>query len=403
MPTYPIYLDYQSTAPIDPRVREAVFDAFSSLQGNPSSTHHPYGKAASDAVEAARSEVAQAIDARPHEVIFTSGATEANNLALIGLAEFLQENGRRQIVSCVTEHKCVLESLKYLERKGFTVTLLGVDEQGEIDLEALRAALGPETGLVSLMAANNEIGVLHPLPAIARLCREHGALFHTDAAQAIGKVPFSLAEIGADLVSISSHKLYGPIGLGALYVRSKHRRKLSPLLHGGGQERGLRSGTVPSQLCVGFGEACRIAVAEMPEEARRLEGYRNRLLDRLQGTLEGVEVNGGLDRRLPGNLNLGFAAVDAEALIMKVRDRLAISSGSACSASSLEPSYVIRALGLCPEHAESAVRISLGRFTTQNDVDVAADILIQAVTSMRQISNFGNQPHSADSPKVSAP
>lgn len=398
----PIYLDYQSTTPIDPRVQEAIAHAFTNLQGNSSATHHVFGKAASDAVEDARAQVADAVGARSHEIFFTSGATEANNLALLGLAEFLKSQGRTHLVSCQTEHKCVLASLEHLEQQGFTVTLLGVNGQGELDLDELRGTIGPSTGLVSLMAANNEIGILHPLPEITALCREHDALFHTDAAQAIGKVPFSLTEIGADLVSISSHKLYGPIGVGALFVRSKHRRKMAPLFHGGGQERGLRSGTVPSQLCVGFGEACRIGAAKLPEEAPRLSAYRDRFLATLQDQLDGVHVNGALERRLPGNLNLSFEAVDAEALIMKVRDRLAISSGSACSAASLEPSYVIRALGLSTERAESAVRISFGRFTTENEVDTAADMLIQAVSSMRRIRNLGNYPETADNPKVSS-
>jgi cysteine desulfurase len=377
----PIYLDYQATTPCDPRVIEAMLPFFGARFGNPHSVHHRPGQEAAAAVEHARGQVAALIGAEAREIVFTSGATEANNLAIKGAAYF-QRDGRRHIVTCVTEHKCVLESVRHLERDGFRVTRLAVDGGGRIDLAHLAAAIDEETILVSIMAVNNEIGVIHPLAEIGALCRARGVLFHSDAAQAAGKIPLDVTAMQIDLMSISGHKLYGPMGIGALYVRRRPRVRLQPLFDGGGQERGLRSGTLPAPLCVGLGAACAIAKDEMTEEARRLGRLQRRLRDALTARLPDVRLNGAAEPRIPGNLNLTFAGVDAEAL-MQAMPGLAISTGSACTSASVEPSYVLRALGLPDALARASVRIGLGRMTTEAEIDAAAEILIAAVTRQR--------------------
>ena len=376
LPT-PVYLDYQATTPADPRVVEAMLPFFSGVFGNPHSQGHAFGRAARDAVEAARAEIAALIGASAREIIFTSGATEANNLAIKGAARF-HRAARDHIVTCVTEHKCVLESCASLAARGFTVSVLPVQADGLIDLERLEAAIGPRTVLVSVMAANNEIGVVPPLAAIGRLCRARGVLFHTDAAQALGKIPLDVETMGIDLMSVSAHKLYGPKGIGALYVRRRPRVRLEPLVSGGGQERGLRSGTLPTPLCVGFGAACRIARDEMAAEAERIGALRDHLWRRLSRALPGARLNGAATARLPGNLNISIPAIgDAEALLAALPD-IAISTGSACTSAAVEPSYVLRALGIGEAAARTGVRIGLGRFTTRSEVDDACERIVAA-------------------------
>jgi len=377
----PIYLDYQASTPCDPRVIETMLPFFGERFGNPHSVNHRHGREAEAAVEHARGHVAELIGAEAREIVFTSGATEANNLAVKGAARFLKER-RPHVISCVTEHKCVLESVRRLEKEGVRITWLPVGSDGLIDLNGLAAALDEETALVSIMAVNNEIGVIQPLAEIGALCREHGALFHTDAAQATGKIPLDVEAMKIDLLSISSHKMYGPMGVGALYVRRRPRVRLEPLFDGGGQERGIRSGTLPGPLCVGLGAACAIAQSEMAAEAARLTGLRDRLLNALQARLSGICVNGAVDQRIPGNLNLSFAGVEAEAL-MQAMPGLSVSTGSACTSASVEPSYVLRALGLSDTAARASVRIGLGRPTTESEIDAAAEIIIAAVSHLR--------------------
>ncbi len=380
----PIYLDYQATTPCDPRVVEVMLPYFTERFGNPHSRNHVYGWEAEEAVEKAREQIAALIGADAKEVIFTSGATEANNLAIKGVAQFYK--GRRNhIVTCVTEHKCVLDTCRHLEQEGFKVTYLPVQPSGLIDLEQLRAAVTDETVLVSIMAANNEIGVIQPLAEIGRICREKGAFFHTDAAQAAGKIALDVNGMNIDLLSISGHKLYGPKGVGALYVRRRPRVRLQALINGGGQERGMRSGTLPTPLCAGLGEACRIAREEMGAEAERLTRLRDRLLAGLRQRLPEIHVNGDMNARLPGNLNISFAFVEGEGLMMGVKD-LCVSSGSACTSASLEPSYVLRALGIEDEMAHTSLRLGLGRFTTEPEVDYAVEHIAQAVTKLRELS-----------------
>jgi cysteine desulfurase len=375
----PVYLDYQATTPTDPRVVAAMLPYFTEKFGNPHSSHR-FGHEAEAAVEQARAEIAALIGADPREIVFTSGATESNNLAIKGAARFLRDErgaGRDRIVTLATEHKCVIESCRRLEQEGFAVTFLPVEADGLVDLERLRAALGPRTALVSVMAAHNEIGVIQPLAAIGALCREHGILFHTDAAQAAGKVALDVDAMAIDLLSISGHKLYGPKGIGALYVRRRPRVRLRPLIDGGGQERGLRSGTLPAMLCVGFGAACAIAGQEMAEEGERLLALRRRLYGGLAARLPGLRLNGHPERRLPGNLNLAVPGLDAEALLENC-PMVAASTGSACSSASVEPSYVLRALGLDEAAARESVRLCVGRFTTEAEIDFAADALATA-------------------------
>ena len=377
--TPPIYLDNQSTTRLDPRVLEAMLPYFTEQFGNPHSTSHVYGRIAAEAIERARGEVAALISADPREIVFTSGATEANNLAVKGAARFARAHPRDvktrdHIVTLPTEHKCVLESCAQLEREGFAVTYLPVEPNGLVALDKLAAALTERTLLVSVMAAHNEIGVIQPLAEIGALCRAKGVLFHSDAAQAAGKIPLDVEAMHIDLLSISGHKVYGPKGVGALYVRRRPRVRLLPLIDGGGQERGLRSGTLPTPLCVGLGHAAMIAASEMTGEAARLRGLRDRLYQGLARRVPELSLNGDPERRLAGNLNLTFPGIEAPALI-EACPTIAISTGSACTSATVEPSYVLRALGLPDTLANSAIRIGLGRFNTAAEVDFAVDAL----------------------------
>ncbi|MDX1710344.1 MAG: IscS subfamily cysteine desulfurase [Rhodovibrionaceae bacterium] len=384
-----IYLDYQATTPTDPRVVETMLPYFNERFGNPHSVEHAYGWQAEEAVDAARADIAGLIGAQGREIIFTSGATESNNLAIKGAARFQREHfGKDHVVTVATEHKCVLESARALEREGFRVTFLPVDADGLVDLDRLKKALDQNTVLVSVMAANNEIGVIQPLAEIGALCHAQGVTFHTDAAQAFGKIPLDVDEMNIGLMSISGHKIYGPKGIGALYVRRRPRVRLTPLFDGGGQERGLRSGTVPVPLAVGLGKAAAIAREEMSAEAERLTGLRTRLVDGLRKKLEAdggtFEINGHPEERLPGNLNLRFAGVDGRAMIERLEERLALSSGSACSSAAVEPSYVLKALGLSEEEAAGSLRVGLGRTTTEAEVDAAVDALADTVRILRK-------------------
>ncbi|MBS0224313.1 MAG: IscS subfamily cysteine desulfurase [Proteobacteria bacterium] len=380
----PIYLDYQATTPMDSRVLEAMMPYFTYKFGNAHSRSHAYGWEAEEAVEKARAQVAKLIGADEKEIIYTSGATESNNLAIKGVAEFYKDR-RNHIVTTVTEHKCVLDTCRHLEQQGFSVTYLPVQKNGLVDLEQLRAAVTDKTVVVSVMAVNNEIGVIQPLAEIGKICREKGAFFHTDAAQAVGKIPLDVNAMNIDLMSISGHKIYGPKGIGALYVRRKPRVRLVAMINGGGQERGFRSGTLPTPLCVGLGEAADICLKEMDAEAKRLTKLRDRMLKGLQAKLPEIYVNGDLDQRIPGNLNISFAYVEGESLMMGIKG-LSVSSGSACTSASLEPSYVLRALGVDEELAHTSLRIGLGRFTTEQEVDTAVDELVRHVTKLREMS-----------------
>ena len=385
--TPPIYFDNQATTRVDPRVLEAMLPFFTEHFGNPHSTSHSYGHVAAAAVEEARGEIAALIHADPREIIFTSGATEANNLAIKGAAHFSRAysqagRSRDHIVTLTTEHKCVLESCAQLEREGFAVTYVPVEPSGLVALDKLEAALTEHTLLVSVLAAHNEIGVIQPLAEIGALCRARGVLFHTDAAQAAGKIALDVEAMHIDLMSISGHKLYGPKGIGVLYVRRRPRVRLLPLIDGGGQERGLRSGTLPTPLCVGLGRAAAIAAQEMPDEALRLRQLRDRLHQGLLRRVPGLALNGDAERRLPGNLNLSFPGIEAPSLI-EACPAIAISTGSACTSAKVEPSYVLRALGLPDPVANSAIRIGIGRFNTAAEVDFAVDALAAAAARLR--------------------
>ena len=381
----PIYLDNQSSTRLDPRVLEAMLPYFTEEFGNPHSTSHEYGRVAAEAVEQARSEVAALIGADPREIVFTSGATEANNLAIKGAARFAKVHGRNparnRIVTLATEHKCVLESCAQLEREGFQVSYLPVEPDGLVDLDRFAAALDDDTLLASVMTAHNEIGVIQPLAEIGALCRKKGVLLHSDAAQAAGKIALDVEAMHLDLMSLSGHKVYGPKGVGALYVRRRPRVRLLPLFDGGGQERGLRSGTLPTPLCVGLGRAAAIAGVEMDEEAARLRRLRDRLYDGLRHRVAGLGLNGNAEQRLAGNLNLSFPGITAPALI-EACPTIAISTGSACTSATVEPSYVLRALGLSDAVANSAIRIGLGRFNTAAEVDFAIDALAAAAARL---------------------
>jgi cysteine desulfurase len=390
--TLPIYLDSQASTPVDPRVLEAMMPYFMIDYGNPHSESHVYGHRAMAAIDQAREQVADLIHADPREIVFTSGATEANNLALKGVAHFAREHPtgtpKDHIVTLQTEHKCVLESCASLEREGFSATYLPVGENGLVSLDALEAALTERTLIVSVMAAHNEIGVIQPLAEIGALCRSRGILLHTDAAQALGKIPLDVEAMKIDLMSMSGHKLYGPKGIGALYVRRRPRVRLSPLIDGGGQERGVRSGTLPTPLCIGFGKACALAEAEMGDEAKRLKGLRERLQANLQQRVPGLVINGDIDHRLPGSLNVSVPGTTAPDLIEACAS-IAVSTGSACTSASVEPSYVLRALGLSDERANASIRLGLGRFTTEADVDFAADAIASAAARLRVKSGEG--------------
>jgi cysteine desulfurase len=378
----PIYLDNNSTTRCDPRVVEAMLPYFTERYGNAASRHHAFGWQAKDAVDAAREQVAALIGAGPREIVFTSGATESDNLAIKGVAGLYRSRGDH-IVTVATEHKAVLDPCRRLEREGFRLTVLPVDRFGRVAVEQVAEALSEKTILVSVMAANNEVGTLQPIRAIGRLCKERGVLFHTDAVQAAGKVPLDVEEVGADLLSLSAHKMYGPKGVGALYVRASNPRvRLAPLFDGGGHERGMRSGTLPVPLVVGFGKACEMAAAEMPAEAERLLRLRERLRRGIGEGLEEVSLNGHPTERLPGNLNLSFAYADGNALLMSLRN-VAVSSGSACTSADPEPSYVLRAMGVEDELAHSSIRFGLGRFTTEEEVEYVITEVIRVVTHLR--------------------
>lgn len=381
---FPIYLDNQATTPTDPRVVDAMLPYFSERFGNPHSRNHAYGWEAESAVDEAREQVAGIIGADAKEIIFTSGATESNNLAIKGVARFYKDR-KNHVITVATEHKCVLDSCRHLEQEGFSVTYLPVQANGLIDLDLLRQSITEKTALVSVMAVNNEIGVIQPLAEIGAICREKGVFFHTDAAQAVGKIPLDVNAMNIDMMSISGHKIYGPMGIGALFVRRRPRVRLQPLINGGGQERGMRSGTLPTPLCVGLGKACAIAAEEMGTEAERMKMLSDRFRTRIFDSLQEVYLNGDLEQRVPSNLNISFAFVEGEGLMMGIND-LAVSSGSACTSASLEPSYVLRALGVDDELAHTSLRIGIGRFTTEEEVDYAADRIIGEVTRLREMS-----------------
>ncbi len=379
----PIYLDYSATTPVDPRVAEAMIPYLTEKFGNPASRSHSFGWVADEAVERAREQVAALVNADPKEIVWTSGATESNNLALKGAAHFYADKGKH-IITVQTEHKAVLDTVRELERQGFAATYLDPEPNGLIDLEKLKAALRPDTTIVSVMLVNNEIGVVQDIAAIGEICRAKGILFHVDAAQATGKVVIDLQKLKVDLMSFSAHKTYGPKGIGALYVRRKPRVRLEAQMHGGGHERGFRSGTLATHQIVGMGEAFRIAKEEMAAENERIRGLRDRLWKGLSG-MEEVYLNGDMDSRVPHNLNVSFNFVEGESLIMAVKD-IAVSSGSACTSASLEPSYVLRALGRNDELAHSSIRFTIGRFTTVEEVDYTVKLLQEKIAKLRELS-----------------
>jgi cysteine desulfurase len=380
----PIYLDYSATTPVDPRVVEKMIPYLAEHFGNPASRSHSFGWTAETAVEEARAEVAALVHADPREIVWTSGATESDNLAIKGAAHFYGESRGKHLLSVKTEHKAVLDTLRDMERQGFAVTYLDVQENGLIDLDAFKAALRPDTSLVSVMFVNNEIGVIQPIAEIGEICRERGILFHVDAAQATGKVDIDLSELKVDLMSFSAHKTYGPKGIGALYVRRKPRVRLEAQMHGGGHERGFRSGTLATHQIVGMGEAFRLAREEMSVENARVGRLRDRLLAGISD-IEAVYINGDMTQRAPHNLNVSFAYVEGESLMMALKE-LAVSSGSACTSASLEPSYVLRALGREDELAHSSIRFTLGRFTTEAEIDFAVNLLHQKIGRLRDMS-----------------
>jgi len=382
-PHFPIYMDYSATTPIDPRVADAMIPFLREQFGNPASRSHAYGWSAEAAVEKARADVAALVGADPREIIWTSGATESNNLALKGAAQFYKSKGKH-IITVKTEHKAVLDTVRELERVGFEATYLEPQDNGLVSIEQLEAAIRPDTIIVSVMLVNNEIGVIQPIKEIGELCRKKGIIFHSDAAQATGKVEINLEELKVDLMSFSAHKTYGPKGIGALYVRRKPRVRLEAQMHGGGHERGLRSGTLAPHQIVGMGEAFRIAKEEMDSELARIKALRDRLAAGLM-EIEEVYVNGDMEHRVPHNLNVSFNFVEGESLIMAVKD-LAVSSGSACTSASLEPSYVLRALGRSDELAHSSIRFTIGRFTTEEDIDFAVKLLKEKVGKLRELS-----------------
>jgi len=381
----PIYMDNHATTPMDPRVLEEMLPYFMEKFGNAASRNHSFGWAAEEGVETARERIAKLVGATTKEIIFTSGATESDNLAIKGVAEMYREKGNH-IITAVTEHKAVLDTCKRLEKYGYRVTYLPVQKDGLIDLDDLKRAMDDKTILVTIMYANNEIGVIQPVVEIGKLCHERGVIFHTDATQAIGKVPVDVVKQNIDLASISGHKMYGPKGVGALYVRRKNPRvQVSAIIDGGGHERGMRSGTLNVPSIVGLGKACAIAQEEMPQESCRLAGLRNRLRDRIMGRLDEVYINGSMEHRLPGNLNISFAYVEGESLLMGIND-IAVSSGSACTSATLEPSYVLKALGTGDDLAHSSIRFGIGRFNTEAEVDYVADRVIETVERLRELS-----------------
>lgn len=381
----PIYLDYASTTPVDPRVAEKMMQCLTTEGnfGNPASRSHRFGWQAEEAVDVARNQIADLIQADPREIVFTSGATESNNLAIKGAANFYSKKGKH-LITVKTEHKAVLDTFRQLEREGFEVTYMEPESNGLLDLDKLQAEMREDTVLISIMHVNNEIGVIQDIAQIGEICRSRKILLHVDAAQSAGKVPINLQELKVDLMSFSAHKMYGPKGIGALYVRRKPRVRLEAQIHGGGHERGMRSGTLPTHQIVGMGEAARIAQEEMASENERILALRNKLWNGVKD-IEAVYVNGDLEQRIAGNLNVSFAYVEGESLLMALKD-MAVSSGSACTSASLEPSYVLRALGLNDELAHSSIRFSIGRFTTEEEVDYVISVIQDAIDKLREMS-----------------
>lgn len=380
----PIYLDYSATTPVDPRVAEKMIPYITEHFGNPASRSHPFGWTAEEAVEEARDEVAKLVNADPREIVWTSGATESNNLAIKGAANFYSGTKGKHIITVQTEHKAVIDAVRELERQGFTATYLAPEPNGLVDLEKFKAAIQPDTVLASVMMVNNEIGVIQDITAIGNICRENNIIFHVDAAQATGKVDIDLEKLPVDLMSFCGHKTYAPKGIGALYVRRKPRIRIEAQMHGGGHERGMRSGTLATHQIVGMGEAFRLARLEMKAENLQVRRLRDRLLAGLEG-IDEVYVNGDMDHRVPHNLNISFNFVEGESLIMAVKD-IAVSSGSACTSASLEPSYVLRALGRSDELAHSSIRFSIGRFTTEEDIDYTIALMKSKIGKLRELS-----------------
>jgi cysteine desulfurase len=381
----PIYMDNHATTPVDPRVLEEMLPYFTDRFGNAASRNHSFGWAGEEAVETARERIAKLIGATTKEIIFTSGATESDNLAIKGVAEMYREKGNH-IITAVTEHKAVLDTCKRLEKYGYRVTYMPVQKDGLVDLDDLKRAIDDKTILVTIMAANNEIGVVQPIAEIGKLCHEKGVIFHSDATQAVGKIPIDVIKQNLDLLSISAHKMYGPKGVGALYVRRKSPRvQISPIIDGGGHERGMRSGTLNVPGIAGLGKACALCYEEMPHESVRMSGMRDRLRDRIMSNLDEVYINGSMEHRLPQNLNISFAYVEGESLLMGIND-VAVSSGSACTSATLEPSYVLKALGTGDDLAHSSIRFGLGRFNTEADVDYVADRVVETVQRLRELS-----------------
>lgn len=381
----PMYMDNHATTPCDPRVVEAMVPYLTEHFGNASSRNHAYGWTAEEAVDYAREQVGNLLGASPKEIIFTSGATEGDNMALKGGMEFYASKGKHLITSPI-EHKAVIDTARWLERNGCEVTWLPVGDDGIVSAEAVEAAIRPDTVMVSLMHGNNEIGVLNPIKEIGQICKEKGVLFHTDAAQTVGRVPIDVNDMGIDMLALSAHKMYGPKGIGALYVRRRRPRvRLAPLFHGGGHERGMRSGTLPVHQIVGLGKAAELCAKELEAEYKRTVILRDRLLGKLEANVPEILINGSMEHRLPGNLNVSFTFVEGESMLMALRD-VAVSSGSACTSASLEPSYVLRALGLDDENAHSSIRFGLGRFNTEAEVDEVAELVIQAVKRLRALS-----------------
>ena len=395
----PVYMDYHATTPVDPRVLDAMLPYFTEKFGNAASRNHEYGWKAEEAVENARAQVARLIDANPKEIVFTSGATESDNLAIKGVAEFHRGKGNH-IISQVTEHKAVLDTCKHLADQGFEVTYLAVDKEGLINPNDLRRAITSKTILISIMYANNEIGVIQPVEEVGKIAKEKGVLFHVDAVQAVGRIPVDVQKDGIDLLSISAHKLYGPKGIGALYVRRKNPRvQIAAMIDGGGHERGMRSGTLNVPGIVGLGKACEICQKEMAQESEKLRRLRDRLKDALTSRLDGTSINGSMVHRLPNNLNISFSGVEGESLLMGIND-IAVSSGSACTSANIEPSYVLKALGVSADDAHASIRFGLGRFNTEEEVDYVAGRVVETVKRLRELSPlYEAAQHSAAAPK----
>jgi cysteine desulfurase len=384
-PRLPIYMDNQATTAVDPRVLEAMLPYFSEKFGNAASRNHEFGWKAEEAVENARAQIARLVRANPREIVFTSGATESDNLAIKGVAEASREKGNH-IITQVTEHKAVLDACKHLEKSGYNVTYLPVSSDGRVAVDDIRRAITPKTILISIMHANNEIGVIQPIAEIGKLAKDKKIVFHVDAVQAVGKIPVDVQKDGVDLLSISAHKMYGPKGVGALYVRRKDPRvEVAAIIDGGGHERGMRSGTLNVPGIVGLGKACEICQKEMPEEITRLRGLRDKLKEAIVSRLDGTAVNGSIEHRLPNNLNLSFTGVEGDALLMGIND-VAVSSGSACTSAMIEPSYVLRALGVSDDLSHSSIRFGLGRFNTEEEVEYVADRVVETVKRLRELS-----------------